>query len=116
MHDDDARIFRLNKLFKSIIHGQTSIAGNRANATHFLEALCVQPEPVACVHEIVTAKAGLASLQGAIFMQSSVQIFNDIAGLDVSSATPISRCPWWSDAAPSLAENCRTLHILGGFF
>ncbi|KAF8531244.1 P-loop containing nucleoside triphosphate hydrolase protein [Gautieria morchelliformis] len=76
---DDVRRIRLNKLFDSTIRGQTTITGNRQNATHFLEALCVQPEPVACVHKIVTGKAGLASLQSAMFMQSSVDFFNGLA-------------------------------------
>ncbi|KAF8523225.1 P-loop containing nucleoside triphosphate hydrolase protein [Gautieria morchelliformis] len=76
---DDVRRTRLNKLFDSTIRGQTTITGNRQHATHFLEALCIQPEPVACVHKIVTGKAGLASLQNAMFMQSSVDFFNGLA-------------------------------------
>jgi hypothetical protein len=76
---DDGRITRLNKLFDSTIRGQTTITGNRSNATLFLEALCLQPEPVACIHKIVMGKAGLASLQSAMFMQSSVDFFNGMA-------------------------------------
>lgn len=77
--DNDARINRLNKLFHSTIRGQTPVTGSRANAAHFLEALCVQPEPVTCVHKIVMGEAGLASFQSAMFMQLSVEFFNNLA-------------------------------------
>ncbi|GJF00004.1 P-loop containing nucleoside triphosphate hydrolase protein [Phanerochaete sordida] len=70
----DPRVARLSKVFNAIIRGEQSIT--RYNATQFLEAVCAQPEPVACVDKLISSKAGLASLQAAIFTNISPSFMN----------------------------------------
>ncbi|KAF8957447.1 hypothetical protein BDZ97DRAFT_106463 [Flammula alnicola] len=46
------------------------------NAGHFLEAICAQPDPAACVDKIIASKSGLLTLQQAVRCKLSPQVFN----------------------------------------
>lgn len=70
----DTRIIKLNKHFDAILRGNQSIS--RHNAALFIEAVYSQPEPVACVDKVVSSKAGLSSLQTAIFTDISFSFLN----------------------------------------
>ena len=70
----DPRVARLNKVFQAIIRGEQKIT--RFNASQFLEAICAQPEPVACVDKLISSKAGLAAIQAAVFIDLSPTFLN----------------------------------------
>ncbi|KAI4274065.1 MAG: hypothetical protein L6R38_006184 [Xanthoria sp. 2 TBL-2021] len=60
--NDPLRRARLNKFFSNVNHGERSLKitqdGNR-----YIEALCCQPDPAACVQAVVSTPAGLQALQ-----------------------------------------------------
>ena len=60
----DARLDRLNKLFRSTLRGRTPILPTQKDL--FLEAICSQPDKVACISEIIGSNGGLMSLRAAM--------------------------------------------------
>ncbi|EKM56223.1 uncharacterized protein PHACADRAFT_209697 [Phanerochaete carnosa HHB-10118-sp] len=70
----DPRVARLTKQFDTIIRGKQPIT--RFNASLFLEAIYAQPEPVACIDKLISSKAGLASIQSAVFTDLSAAFLN----------------------------------------
>lgn len=76
--DEDTRRLKLTKQFELIIKGQSVV--NARNATTFLEAVYSQPEPVACLHKLISNSSGLPALQNALFRSAlTVEFFNGLA-------------------------------------
>ncbi|KAJ6619746.1 P-loop containing nucleoside triphosphate hydrolase protein [Mycena sp. CBHHK59/15] len=71
---DPARRKRLDKLLTEILHGKQKLTAQ--NNTHFLEAICAQPDPAACVNNIISSKDGLASIQDSMRFDSTTKFFN----------------------------------------
>ncbi|KAI0067131.1 P-loop containing nucleoside triphosphate hydrolase protein [Artomyces pyxidatus] len=74
---DIARQTRLTRLLDSVVRGRQAL--NRQNSSLFLEAICVQSDPVSCVDKLVVSQTGLQSLQTALFMDLSAAFMNGIA-------------------------------------
>lgn len=71
------RALKLNKQLDAVIGGKQVVT--RVNAAQFLEAIYSQPEPVACIHKVITSKAGLDSIQKAVFTDFSSPFLNNSA-------------------------------------
>jgi hypothetical protein len=80
---DDQRIAKLSLFFNKVIHGQRVLSSSR-DGKLFLEALCVQPDPPACAHKLISTPSGLSSLQVSMRFDTSVSFLND-------HATPLLR-------------------------
>lgn len=74
MDVDNPRIKRLHRLFYDVIEGKDDL--NSRNVALFLQAICIQPEPVACVNKILGSKAGLKAIQQAVFMNLTAEFIN----------------------------------------
>jgi len=67
------RTARLTKVFNSILHGK---AITPDLGPIFLEAMCAQPDPVACASRVMANSSGLAALQTAIRYDLSSDFLN----------------------------------------
>ncbi|KAJ7284985.1 P-loop containing nucleoside triphosphate hydrolase protein [Mycena rebaudengoi] len=71
---DDARARKLNKLFLDVLHGTQALTNH--NFSLYLEAICRQSDPAACVNRITGSPNGLASLQQAMRFNLTPTFFN----------------------------------------
>ncbi|KAF9238218.1 P-loop containing nucleoside triphosphate hydrolase protein [Melanogaster broomeanus] len=69
------RTKQLDKRFHDILRGAVNVDRHKR---HFLEGLCVQDDPVACVNEIVENAPGLSSLQLAMRHDLNTKFMNDL--------------------------------------
>ncbi|KAF9223028.1 P-loop containing nucleoside triphosphate hydrolase protein [Gyrodon lividus] len=69
------RTQQLSKRFHDILRGTISV--ERHNR-HFLEGLCAQEDPVACVNNIVEAAQGLSSVQQAMRLDLNSKFMNEL--------------------------------------
>ncbi|KIK99652.1 hypothetical protein PAXRUDRAFT_30364 [Paxillus rubicundulus Ve08.2h10] len=69
------RAKQLDKRFHDILHGTVDLGRNQR---HFLEGLCVQTDPVACVNNIVESVHGLPSVQHAMRSDLNAKFINDL--------------------------------------
>lgn len=74
---DPARRNRLNKILNDILTGKQKLTAQ--NNPHFLEAICVQPDPAACVNNIMSLPAGLDSIQESMRLDLTAKFFNSRA-------------------------------------
>lgn len=74
MEPNDATKKRLTKLFYAIIEGKDNL--NQRNMTLFLQAICIQPDPVVCVNKIFASEFGLGALQEVVRMRQTPEFFN----------------------------------------
>ncbi|KAI0030556.1 P-loop containing nucleoside triphosphate hydrolase protein [Vararia minispora EC-137] len=72
---DGARQSRLDKLFDSVARGRLKVTSK--NSALFLEAVCAQTEPLACLDALVSESNALDALQFAIFAGLSSGFLND---------------------------------------
>ncbi|KAJ7035053.1 AAA domain-containing protein [Mycena alexandri] len=72
-----ARRKRLEKLLNDILHGKQKLSAQ--NNPHFIEAICAQPDAAACISNIISSPAGLASLQESMRFDLSTKFFNGSA-------------------------------------
>ena len=76
--NDPVRRARLNTFFSSVNHGERNLKitqdGNR-----YVEALCSQPDPAACVQAVVSTPAGLQALQISLRFDISDAFLNGAA-------------------------------------
>lgn len=76
--NDPLRRARLNTFFSNVNHGERSLKipqdGNR-----YIEALCCQPDPAACVQAVVSTPAGLQALQISLRFDISDAFLNGAA-------------------------------------
>ncbi|SJL13799.1 related to ECM32-DNA dependent ATPase/DNA helicase B [Armillaria ostoyae] len=77
MSNGGVRGAKLSKLFSSVLQGKELT--NASQSSQFLEALCLQPDPPACIDRIIASKAGLRSLQAAFRLDLSQAFFNGLA-------------------------------------
>ena len=77
---DSTRLQKLNRIFLSVLNDSSKLT----NSDLFLESVCAQPDPVACIHKIVTSKEGLNALQKAMFRDLSLEFING-RGVEVLS-------------------------------
>ena len=68
------RALKLNKIFNGIIHGGTKLIPQ--SAPLFLEAICLQEEPVHCISKIISSKMGLDSVQASMRFDLSPTFLN----------------------------------------
>ena len=69
-----SRILKLNKIFNEVIHGNTELIPR--NAALFLEAICLQQEPVHCINRIISSKMGLDPVQASMRFDLSLTFLN----------------------------------------
>lgn len=77
MDTSTPRFARLNKQYEGILQGRTEISAR--NAPQFIEALCSQPVPTACIDKLISSKNGLKALQSAISVDLSANFCNTYA-------------------------------------
>ncbi|KAL8906627.1 MAG: hypothetical protein Q9171_006195 [Xanthocarpia ochracea] len=63
--NDSLRNTRLNKLFHEVNHGVRTLKTTQ-DGSRFIEALCCQSDPAACVEALVSTPAGLQALQSSV--------------------------------------------------
>lgn len=68
------RVSRLKKRFLDVLSGAAKI--DSRGATHFLEGLCAQDDPVVCLNAITESVHGLSSVQSAMRFDLSVHFIN----------------------------------------
>ncbi|KAJ7494732.1 P-loop containing nucleoside triphosphate hydrolase protein [Mycena galericulata] len=71
---DPARRNRLNKLFNDVLAGKQKLTPQ--NNPHFLEAICSQADPAACVNSIIALPAGLDAIQESMRVDLTAKFFN----------------------------------------
>ncbi|KAK0501721.1 P-loop containing nucleoside triphosphate hydrolase protein [Armillaria luteobubalina] len=74
MSNGGVRGAKLSKLFSSTLEGKELT--RTSEGIQFLEALCFQPDPTACIDRIIASKAGLRSLQAAFRFDTSLKFLN----------------------------------------
>ncbi|TVY43119.1 NFX1-type zinc finger-containing protein [Lachnellula subtilissima] len=73
---DDIRQARLSRFFNGVIYGQKPVT-TATNGRLFIEAICSQPDPAACVSKILTSTSGLSALQTSVRFDTSVSFLNN---------------------------------------
>ena len=73
--DDPLRKARLNKLFHSTIKGERTLKSVQ-DGNRFIEALCSQPDPAACLESLASGSAGLKALQDSVRFDVSKEFLN----------------------------------------
>lgn len=71
-----SRVARLKKRFLEVLSGSVKL--DSRGATLFLEGLCAQDDPVACLDAITESAHGLSSVQSALRFDLSVQFMNGL--------------------------------------
>ncbi|KAK0497757.1 hypothetical protein EDD18DRAFT_1159213 [Armillaria luteobubalina] len=76
MSDDlDARTARLRRIFDNVLQGRQSL--KNPNSSHlFLQALCLQADPPACIDKILASNVGLSSLRTAFQCNATTTFLN----------------------------------------
>ncbi|KAK0214970.1 P-loop containing nucleoside triphosphate hydrolase protein [Armillaria fumosa] len=74
MSNGGVRGAKLSKLFSSTLEGRELTKASEGS--QFLEALCFQPDPSACIDRIIASKAGLRPLQAAFRFDTSQAFLN----------------------------------------
>ncbi|KAJ7494735.1 P-loop containing nucleoside triphosphate hydrolase protein [Mycena galericulata] len=74
--DDDIRATKLNKLLNEVLHGTPL---TKHNFSRFLEAICSQSDPAACMNKIIGSPTGLGSVQAAMRFDLSDEFLNGSA-------------------------------------
>ncbi|EJU00451.1 NFX1-type zinc finger-containing protein 1 [Dacryopinax primogenitus] len=69
MADDDIRLAKLKEYFDAVLAGKHSL--NRRSVPLFLEGLYHHPDPVSCVHKLISNAKRLSLLQQAVFSDIS---------------------------------------------
>lgn len=68
-----AKTARLKSFLNSVLRGEKQVG---TQGSLFLDAICAQPDPAACVGNIIASDKGLSSLQEAIRSNFSISFFN----------------------------------------
>lgn len=71
---DQARLSNLNKLFNNVVRGNTPLT--KFNYPLFLESICAQPVPPACVSKLMESQPGRSSLQAILWHDPSPTFCN----------------------------------------
>ncbi|KIJ16089.1 hypothetical protein PAXINDRAFT_132700, partial [Paxillus involutus ATCC 200175] len=69
------RAKQLEKRFHDVLRGKLALERIKR---HFLEGLCAQPDPVACVNDIVESARGLESVQDAMRSDLNAKFINSL--------------------------------------
>ena len=69
------RSARLVKFFGSVVRGHQTLKSTK-HAELFIEALCDQPDPPACIEKVVSGSAGLSAVQSSLRFNASTSFFN----------------------------------------
>ncbi|KUJ19424.1 uncharacterized protein LY89DRAFT_667379 [Mollisia scopiformis] len=72
---DELRTSRLSKFFNDVIYGRKTVT-TAHHGRLFIEALCLQPDPAACVSEILSGGSGLNAIQVSLRFDNSVSFLN----------------------------------------
>ncbi|KAJ6576430.1 hypothetical protein DFH09DRAFT_1149320 [Mycena vulgaris] len=70
----EAAARRAINLLNDILQGKQTLTTQ--NNPHFLEAICTHPDAAACVNDIISLPAGLASIQQSMRLDSTTKFFN----------------------------------------
>ena len=73
---DDIRLARLCRFFTDVIHGRKVVANSNYGRL-FIEAICSQPDPAACVSKILSSTSGPSALQTSVRFDTSVSFLNN---------------------------------------
>jgi hypothetical protein len=74
MSQDAGRAMRLGKTMDTVLSGKVPVS--KRNYLQFLEAICAQTDPVACLGKIIASPTGVAAVQGAMQVDTSPTFFN----------------------------------------
>ncbi|PBK92624.1 P-loop containing nucleoside triphosphate hydrolase protein [Armillaria gallica] len=77
-NDLDIRTARLRRIFDNVLQGKQSLE-NQTSSQLFLQALCLQADPPACIDRILASKFGLSSLQTAFQSNPTTVFLNGLA-------------------------------------
>ncbi|KAK0437029.1 P-loop containing nucleoside triphosphate hydrolase protein [Armillaria borealis] len=77
-NDLDARTARLRRIFDNVLQGKQSLE-NQTSSQLFLQALCLQADPPACIDKILASKVGLSSLRTAFQSNTTTAFLNGLA-------------------------------------
>lgn len=75
---DDPRNTRLSAFFNKVLHGQRTLSTAR-DGKLFIEAVCVQADPAACAHRLISSPSGLSALQASVRFNTSITFLNEDA-------------------------------------
>lgn len=73
--NDPSRVARLTKLFHAVNHGERSLK-SKQDANRYIEAVCCQPDPAACVDSLISTPTGLQALQTSVRFDVSDAFLN----------------------------------------
>lgn len=74
----NARTVKLSEFFNKVIRGQRALSTAR-DGKLFIEALCVQADPAACAHKLLSSQSGLLALQASVRFDTSSSFINENA-------------------------------------
>jgi hypothetical protein len=75
---DDPRVTRLSAFFNKVLYGQRTLSTAR-DGKLFIEAMCVQPDPAACAHKLLSSPCGLSAIQASVRFDTSITFLNEDA-------------------------------------
>ena len=76
----DPRNPRLKKVFDDIVNGDTQL--NSSLVPHFVKSISTHPDPVTCLHALVTSEHGFKAIQTTVCSNLSAESLNgDVAAL-----------------------------------
>ncbi|KAL8647529.1 MAG: hypothetical protein Q9210_005505, partial [Variospora velana] len=73
--EDPVRLARLNNLFHSVNKGDRSLKSSR-DGDRYIESLCCQSDPAACIDQVLHSPAGMSALQSSIRFDLSSTFLN----------------------------------------
>jgi hypothetical protein len=74
MSQDAGRAMRLGKTMDTVLSGKVPVS--KRNYLQFLEAICAQTDPVACLGKIIASPQGVAAIQAAMRIDTSSTFLN----------------------------------------
>src|ERR1700749_3255731 len=74
---EDPRLSKLISLLDSILYGRKPLIPS--NSSLFIEAICAQPDPAACIAKLIGSPSGLSSVQACMRFNVKLDFLNGSA-------------------------------------
>jgi len=76
MSSNEARLARLSKFFNNVIYNQRILTSSREGC-NFIESVCAQADPAACLHKLLSNSSGLTAIQACVRFDTSPSNINE---------------------------------------
>lgn len=75
---DDSRVTKLSKFFIDIIYERRKLNTPR-DGKLFIEAVCMQADPLTCAHKLLSSPSGLSAIRASVMFDTSATFLNEHA-------------------------------------